>query len=66
MDRVWKLASRVEVIGGALLGGGVVFLVLLILGLPALVIGLGTVAGAIAGGWYGRMLFKQLRRSAGG
>jgi hypothetical protein len=57
---------RLDVICGALLGGIAAFIVLLVFGLPALIVGLGTVAGVIAGGWYGRVVFKQLRRSMRG
>ena len=63
---MWETLFRIDVVGGALLGGIVVFLVLLVLGLPAVIVGLGTIAGIIVGGWYGRMLFKQLRRSTRG
>lgn len=60
---MWAAILTVDVLAGALLLGMTALLGLAVIGasLPVLVVGV--VAGVLAGGYYGRVLAKRLRRS---
>jgi hypothetical protein len=57
---------QIDVIAGALLGAAVVLIILLVFGVNPLLIAAGVAIGALGGGYYGRLLGRQLRRLTGG
>jgi len=58
---VKEAVTLIDMVAGALLGGAVLFLILLVLGVGPFLLLIGTIIGAAAGAWYGSQLVRRFR-----